>query len=69
MPRPVCVPCSKEMTCTHNGVFVRLCPGVYQAGDEYTCTGCGAQIVAGLAHREFESPVELPAVADLSGGV
>lgn len=69
MPRPICVPCSKEMSCIKNGVLVRLCPGAYQYGDAYGCSQCGAQIVTGFAHKPVQSAGGQDVVADLSGSV
>lgn len=50
-PRPVCVPCGREMSSVQP-VVVELHArsiGAYQQwhGDQYTCDECGATIVAG----------------------
>jgi hypothetical protein len=68
MPRPVCIPCKREMKSLKVGEVVLLNAGrmtmrtgykveqvPYQAyhGDSFECEGCGAQIVTRYAEQPF----------------
>lgn len=47
---PVCSRCAREMRCTKTGRLVRfrIVPRHCYAGDEFSCSGCGAVVVVGL---------------------
>lgn len=73
MPRPVCVPCGREMMWERVGVVVQLdakaSRGPYQQwrGDTAKCPGCGAEVVARFAERPtwehfHDDPPEMPDV-------
>lgn len=54
MPRPICVPCAREMTCAKNGYMVHMKTSAEQpyqiwSGDMYECGGCGHQCVVRFA--------------------
>ena len=53
MLTPICVPCRLQMTCTKNHFLVRdpeagSGASTYWLGDQWTCSSCGASVVAGF---------------------
>lgn len=57
MPKPVCLPCAREMLCTRVGARIEFtrregkAQRDYQvfSADVYKCSGCGAEVAARYA--------------------
>ena len=63
MPRPICVPCRREMTALDNGHIVHILqssnePYQIWSGDLWECPECGNQAVIGFGRAPVASHFE-----------
>ena len=62
VPRPICVPCGREMHPEQNGCEVQINAvfGPYEiwSGDKWKCPTCGTEIVVGFGFKPMASHFE-----------